>query len=201
MQPISNHQSASSPFRALPTKFPEYPILLWRRKRKQAEKAPTVIVKTNATLLTATRSSGQMISIPNSNNVSQASNGVVVTNLQTPQAKNKVTLLKEILQANDANIAFYGRLEDQFGSAVSSANIDFSIQYENPNDRGIKRGQVMSDNNGGFTISGYKGAILVSLCQTTNRFSTINQLAKAGRMIRSATCNPAMMRLSPRAVG
>jgi hypothetical protein len=42
---------------------------------------------------------------------------------------------------------------------------------------------------------------LVSLCQTTNTFSTINHAAKAGSRTRSLNCNPAMMRLSPRAVG
>ncbi len=45
------------------------------------------------------------------------------------------------------------------------------------------------------------GFRLVPLCQTTDMFSTINQAARAGRMTRSLTCNPAMMRLSPRAVG
>lgn len=43
--------------------------------------------------------------------------------------------------------------------------------------------------------------VLVSLFQTTNMFSTINQAAKAGSMMRSVSCNPAMTRLSPRAVG
>ena len=79
---------------------------------------------------------------------------------KSPPPQDKVTLLKEILQANDADIVFYGRLEDQSGSAVSGAAVNFSIQYENPNARGIQRGQVVSDGNGFFTISGYKGANL-----------------------------------------
>jgi hypothetical protein len=43
--------------------------------------------------------------------------------------------------------------------------------------------------------------LLVSLYQTTNRFSTIIQAVNAGSMMRSVSCNPAMTRLSPRAVG
>ena len=47
----------------------------------------------------------------------------------------------------------------------------------------------------------YAWVHLVPLCQTTNMFSIINHAAKAGRMMRSVSCNPAMMRLSPHAVG
>ncbi len=73
---------------------------------------------------------------------------------QSVLPQDKVGLIKEVLQANDANIVFYGRLEDQFGSAVYGATVNFSIQYENANARGIQRGQVISDGNGFFTISG-----------------------------------------------
>ena len=69
-------------------------------------------------------------------------------------------MLKEILQANDADIVFYGRLEDQLGRVVSGAEVDFNIQYENPQTRGNQSGRVMADANGVFTISGYKGANL-----------------------------------------
>ena len=55
--------------------------------------------------------------------------------------------------------------------------------------------------NIGLADGSVRAAGLVSLCQTTNRFSTINQAAKAGRMMRPVSCNPAMTRLSPRAVG
>ena len=74
--------------------------------------------------------------------------------------EDKVAILKELLNANDADIVFYGRLEDQFSNGVAGAEVNFSIQYENATTRGIQRGQVVSDGNGFFTISGYKGANL-----------------------------------------
>jgi hypothetical protein len=97
---------------------------------------------------------------------------------------DKVALRQEILQANDADIVFYGRLEDQSSSAVSGAAVNFGVQYENANARGVQRGQVVSDGNGFFTISGYKGANLTVTPQkagyalattgTTFRYSQIS---------------------------
>ncbi len=55
---------------------------------------------------------------------------------------------------------FYGRLTDQFSNGVPGASINFSVQYENAIDRGIKRATVLSDNSGSFTITGYRGANL-----------------------------------------
>jgi hypothetical protein len=79
---------------------------------------------------------------------------------------------------------FFGRLEDQSGSAVSGATVNFGVQYENADARGIQRGQVVSDGNGLFTISGYKGANLtvtpkkagyaLTTTSTTFRYSQIS---------------------------
>src|SRR5208282_1534848 len=92
--------------------------------------------------------------------VASSSAPAAASQSQSPPPQGKVAILKEILQANDADIVFYGRLEDQSGSAVSGAGVNFSIQYENPNTRGVQHGQTISDGNGFFTISGYKGANL-----------------------------------------
>jgi len=76
---------------------------------------------------------------------------------ESPVQNDQAALPKNILQGNDANIAFYGHLEDQSGSPVSGAAIHFSILYKKVNGRGIQRGQVLSDINGFFTISGFSG--------------------------------------------
>jgi hypothetical protein len=80
--------------------------------------------------------------------------------LQPAAPESKSAQVRDILNANDADIVFYGRLEDQFSNGVAGAEVNLSIQYENASDRGIKRGQVTSDGNGFFTISGYTGATL-----------------------------------------
>jgi hypothetical protein len=55
------------------------------------------------------------------------------------------------------DIVFYGRLADQFGNAVGNADVNFTVRYENVNDRGVQRGRVVADGNGLFKISGYRG--------------------------------------------
>lgn len=130
-------------------------LVLWHEKKQSIE--------TNASPPAATVSS-QPVSVPVHSTTPPAqvaSSAPTVDNQPTsPVLTDKVGLLKKILQANDADIVFYGQLQDQSGSAVSGATVNFSIQYENPNARGIQRGQVVSDGNGFFTISGYKGANL-----------------------------------------
>jgi len=90
-------------------------------------------------------------------------NGAIVSTNRhrvPPPRQDRVEILKTLLQANDADIVFYGRLEDQFGNSVAGANVNFSIGHEDLSGAGEKRGQTTSDSNGFFTISGYKGADL-----------------------------------------
>lgn len=101
-----------------------------------------------------------------------------------PPPRDRVAILTAVLNANDADIFFYGRLQDQFSNAVVGATISFAVQYENAADRGVRRGQVTSDENGFFTISGYRGANLtltptapgyvVATKETTFRYSQIS---------------------------
>jgi hypothetical protein len=58
---------------------------------------------------------------------------------------------------NDVPIDFYGRLQDQFSNAVTGATISFGVRIFNGNESTVKNGQVESDSNGFFTISGYQG--------------------------------------------
>jgi hypothetical protein len=139
-------------------------LALWYGKKKPVEMPPIASVETNTVPPAATVPS-QPMSVPVHSTTSPAqvaSSAPIVSNQPiSPVLTDKAMLRQEILQANDADIVFYGRLEDQSGSAVGGAAVNFSIQYENANARGIQRGQVVSDGNGFFTISGYKGANLV----------------------------------------
>ena len=129
-------------------------LVLWLGKKKPVE---TPLSVSSAVIVTSVPVSVSVhTNAPPAQGVS--SSAPAFTNQpKSPVLKDRVVLLKEILQANDADIVFYGRLEDQFSNAVSGADINFSIQYENANDRGIHRGQVVSDADGFFAISGYKG--------------------------------------------
>jgi hypothetical protein len=138
-------------------------LVLWYGKKPPVEAPPTASVETNAAQPAATAPS-QPVNAPlhpNAPATQVAASGEPAATSQ-PQSPppDRVTLLKEILQANDADIVFYGRLKDQSGGAVSGAAVNFSIQYKDADARGIQRGQVMSDANGLFTISGYRGANL-----------------------------------------
>jgi hypothetical protein len=66
----------------------------------------------------------------------------------------------ELAQLNDVDIVFNGRLEDQFGNAVSDAEIKFDIPFNNGQSVGTSRGAVTADENGFFSIAGYKGKSL-----------------------------------------
>jgi hypothetical protein len=137
-------------------------LVLWYGKKQPVEVQPIASVETNTVPSVATVPS-QPVSAPlhpNAPATQVASSGAPAGQPQSPPPQDKVTVFREILQANDADIVFYGRLEDQSGGAVSGAAVNFSIQYKDADARGIQRGQVVSDANGFFTISGYRGANL-----------------------------------------
>ncbi|HEX3800373.1 MAG TPA: Ig-like domain-containing protein [Verrucomicrobiae bacterium] len=58
---------------------------------------------------------------------------------------------------NDVPIVFYGRVEDQFSNAVANATVNFDVRVYNGTESTVKRGQVMTDADGFFTVSGYRG--------------------------------------------
>jgi hypothetical protein len=111
------------------------------------------VTQTNASVTLTNRTIVTQSALANSTGATISTNHHRVP----PPKENKVDILKTILQANDADIVFYGRLQDQFGNAVGNANVNFNIRYEDLSGSGIRRGQVMVDGNGFFIISGYKG--------------------------------------------
>jgi len=73
--------------------------------------------------------------------------------------KGEITLVT-LATLNDEPIIFYGKLEDQFSNAVGNASINFDVRIYNGLESTVKRGQVISDANGFFKISGYHGESL-----------------------------------------
>lgn len=134
-------------------------ILLWRWKNT-FETPSTRLDETNATPSAMGQTLTQATNAISKSQV--ASNMMPAPNQPRtlPAVRDKVAILTAVLNANDADIVFYGRLEDQFSNTVHDAEVDFNVQFENASDRGIKRGQVVSDGSGLFTISGYRGANL-----------------------------------------
>lgn len=134
-------------------------LILWRGQKRPVETSLSGSAATNVAPSAVTMPIAPLhTNVPAAQITASALTATGQPQFALPQ--DRATLIKNILQGNDADIIFYGRLEDQSGSAIFGAAINFSIQYEDANSSGIHRGQVMSDGNGFFTISGYKGQTL-----------------------------------------
>jgi hypothetical protein len=77
--------------------------------------------------------------------------------LPAAKAERAVGLLSTY---NDVPIDFYGRVEDQFTNGIPGVAVNFSVRVYNGVESTVKRGQVMTDGSGLFTISGYNGESL-----------------------------------------
>jgi hypothetical protein len=135
-------------------------LVLWFGKRKSGETPLTILPETNAAPAAVATSSPPAnapvhTNAPSAQTTFSASPDTNQQQSSLPQGK--IELLKGILEANDVDIVFYGRLADQFGDVVPNAVVKFGVRYYNVNGKGVRRGQVLSDANGLFTISGYKG--------------------------------------------
>lgn len=133
-------------------------LLLWYGKRQPRETQAVTRTESNVTPAAIMR---------NAPGVS-----LVATNAQTsktPQsaqpamfppgskAERAIGLLSTY---NDQPIVFYGKILDQKGDPVADALVNFGVRINNGAESTVKRGQVTSDANGAFTISGYKGESL-----------------------------------------
>lgn len=127
-------------------------LILWFGKRRQAEAPPISSLESNGAPLVAATQSRMT-----------RSNGPAERLTDTSDSSNSTQLTKAgqetgILSTyNDQPIVFYGRIEDQFSNAVANATVNFGVRIINGYESTVKRGQVLSDANGMFTISGYKG--------------------------------------------
>lgn len=132
-------------------------LVLWCEKKGPPETPPTAAFVTN-TVLPVVTVSNQPMNVANRTNALTAK---TVNNSVSPSnspSENKAERAMGLLSTyNDVPIDFYGRAIDQFGSAVDAAAVNFSVRIMNGQESTVKRGQVMTDGNGFFTITEYKG--------------------------------------------
>ena len=135
-------------------------LALWFTTRKPVETPLTSSVETNAAPSANVSAPGPQPGAPALTNA-QAAKVTGGTPLSKSQPESKAERMAGILAAyNDERIVFYGRVEDQFTSAVAHAAVNFDVRVYNGTESTVNRGQVMTDGNGYFTISGYKGESL-----------------------------------------
>jgi hypothetical protein len=77
----------------------------------------------------------------------------------TPQGKG-TQVNQGLTELNDMPIAFYGKLEDQFGKPVVGGQIAASVRVYNALQSTVERFSVTSDENGFFQVSHGKGESL-----------------------------------------
>jgi hypothetical protein len=131
-------------------------LTLWYGKMRPLKTTITSI-ETNTTL----SAPNNVRSSPTSASISSnALSAEAASNTAVPP-QNKGDQIKEGLSTlNDAPIAFYGRLEDQFGNAVSDAQIAASVRIYNGVQSTVEHLAAVSDGNGMFQIKGGRGESL-----------------------------------------
>jgi hypothetical protein len=131
-------------------------LMLWYGKKKPVETPPITSVETNANATPpAATVPSQPVSAPVHMNTPSAQ---PMTNAATPPNQDKGEQMKEGLAAmNDVPMAFYGRLEDQFGSPVVGAQITGDIRIYNGIQSTVEHLKTVSDANGFFQLKGDKG--------------------------------------------
>jgi hypothetical protein len=128
--------------------------IFWFGKENRARTSPIVSVGTNAAPPT-----GAAPSAP-ANILVQTNTPPAPVAASTPP-QDKGEQMKEGLNSlNDVPIAFYGRLEDQFGSAVFGAQIMANVRIYNGVQSTVEHLTTVSDGNGMFQIQGGKGESL-----------------------------------------
>src|SRR5271170_6622587 len=131
-------------------------LVLWYGKKKPVAIPLTASTEANVAPSAATTPS-QPVSVPVHTNapIVETAKGTDLSKSPPPsKVERAVGLLSDY---NDIPIVFYGRVEDQFTNAVADATVSFNVRVMNGSESTVNRGQVMTDGNGFFTISGYTG--------------------------------------------
>jgi hypothetical protein len=132
-------------------------LVLWHGKKPPVETPPTASVETNVAPPAATML-GQPAGVPAH---TAAPSAPAAANMVAPATPDKGEQIKEgLAKLNDMPIAFYGRLEDQFGSPVVGAKIAASIRIYNGVQSTVERSSVICDANGFFQVKGGNGESL-----------------------------------------
>jgi len=122
-------------------------LMLWRRKSEDLETPKAASVTSNLPTSTVAQNQSSLTeSVPTAVQATNASGRSNVGNGER---------MAEVLSANnDVAIDFYGKLEDQYGSPISSAEIKGSIMVINGTRAGSDLLTTKSDENGLFQFHG-----------------------------------------------
>lgn len=131
-------------------------IVLWPKKTKQSELLPTASRETNTTPSSAVAPTALAGAVFKTNtSPSQPTGNISIM----PQDKGG-QIKEGLATLNDAPIAFYGILEDQFGNVVFGAHVAANVRIYNGNQSTVEHLATTSDENGMFYIQGGKGESL-----------------------------------------
>lgn len=129
-------------------------LILRHGMKKPVETPPAASVETNLTSPAAT-ASGTSTGLP-----PQTIPERIATNTTIPPSDKGEQIKEGLAVLNDTPIAFYGKLEDQFGNAVSGAQVAASVRIYNGVQSTVDRFATMSDGNGYFQINHGNGESL-----------------------------------------
>jgi hypothetical protein len=134
-------------------------LALWFGKKKSVETPLAVSPATNvAPPAVAVTSPPANAPVHSNAPVTQAAPGAPVP---PPPTESKEQQMREgLAELNDEDVVLYGRVIDQFNSPVVGATVTGSIQINNGTRVGADKVSLVTDGNGFFTISGYKGKAL-----------------------------------------
>jgi len=130
--------------------------MLWYGKKKPAKLPPVSSVETNTVPPVATASSAP-VNAPIQSTMPMVQTTKGTNSSKTPPLSKVARAIGLLSDYNDVPIVFYGKIEDQFSNTVAGAQVNFDVRVMNGYESTVNRGQVISDANGLFTISGYKG--------------------------------------------
>jgi hypothetical protein len=130
--------------------------VLWMKKSHLVQPVPTAAIETNGAPLAGTGPS--ILFKTNTPPASQDASSTTVPML--PLQSKEQQMREGLAELNDEDIVLYGRVMDQFASPVPGAQIAASIQVNNGTRVGADKISLVTDGNGFFTISGYKGKAL-----------------------------------------
>jgi hypothetical protein len=130
-------------------------LALWHGKKQPVETLPTAAVQTN-TVPAATLPSAP-VNVPVHSNAPVVKTAKGADLSKTPPMSKEERAVGLLSTYNDVPINFYGRVEDQFGSPVVGAVVSFNVRVMNGQESTVNRGEAMTDGNGFFNITGYRG--------------------------------------------
>lgn len=134
-------------------------LVLWHFKKHPTEMQSPVVAETNIAHPVAPTPNMPKHVLAGTNTAATINSAT--SNMPNLTLGSKVEREIGILSTyNDQPIVFYGRIIDQFSNAVADATVNFGVRIRNGHESTVKYGQILSDANGLFTISGYRGESL-----------------------------------------